>query len=566
MNRCTDRTPPLHLAYWPPGLPHALTVPQTTVDVNLALSAHNTPDHPAIVFYDSALSYAELQQQVQCMAGYLQKECGVRRGDRVLLMMQNSPQFVIAFYAILRADAVVVPINPMSTCDELAYFLKDSGAAAAFVAEDALPRWLAMVKGSLLPLVVARYADYLQVATTLRQPACIEHDLVTELPPGAVTWHAAMAADLAPAPSLAVPDDLAVLPYTSGTTEHPKGCMHSHRSLMFSTVSSPNWSGLSKPGSATLAVLPFFHVTGMQVGMNATIFRGGTLVVMARWDREVAARLIRSYRVVAWSSVPTMMIDFLSNPALVIQDVSSLERVSGGGAAMPAAIAQRLFDLTGLSYMEGYGLTETMAATHTNPPQRLKQQCLGIPVFDVMSHIVDPATLAILEPYEVGEIVVAGPQVFKGYWNDPDHDRRAFVTIEDRSFLRTGDLGYRDGEGFYFFVDRLKRIINASGYKVSPAEVESLLFRHADVQECCVIAAAHPYRGETVKALIVKTAGSQVNAAQLVEWCRTVMTPFKVPTDVVFVDALPKSATGKVAWRMLQDQERRRQTSSLRSA
>jgi fatty-acyl-CoA synthase len=545
-----------HFAHWPTGLPYELTIPDTTVDRNLTRAAQRYPEQPALIFYDSILSYAALQEQVQCMAGYLQHRCGVQRGDRVLLMMQNSPQFVIAFYAILRADAVVVPISPMSTGDEVAYFVQDCCATIVFIAEDSVPLWLSLDPNLRVSgIIVARYADYLHTPTTLPLPSCIGEHYDTDLLQGTVSWHDAMAAHLAPSAPLGEPDDLAVLPYTSGTTGEPKGCMHTHRSMMFGAVSSPTWAGVLKPASVTLAALPFFHVTGMQVGMNATIFRGGTLVIMARWDRAVATTLIRRYQVATWSSVPTMMIDFLSNPKLTADDVSSLERVSGGGAAMPASIAQRLLELTGLSYMEGYGLTETMAATHSNPPKRLKQQCLGIPVFNVRSHIVDPVTLTIMAPYENGEIVVNGPQLFQGYWNDTDRSVNAFVTIDKVAFFRTGDLGYRDEEGFFFFIDRLKRLINASGFKISPAEVESILFRHPAVHECCVIAAAHPYRGETAKALVVKKPDSRVDAGEIMDWAKTVMAPFKVPTIVEFVDWLPKSATGKIQWRLLQAQE-----------
>jgi fatty-acyl-CoA synthase len=250
-----------------------------------------------------------------------------------------------------------------------------------------------------------------------------------------------------------------------------------------------------------------------------------------------------------------MMIDFLSNPRLPEYDISSLRRVSGGGAAMPAAIAQKLFELTGLQYMEGYGLSETIAATHTNPPQLLKQQCLGIPLFNVDSRVVDPATMATLPPGEVGEIIMNGPQVFEGYWQDPQKTAEAFVEIDGKRFFRTGDLGYMDEDGFFFFTDRLKRMINASGFKVWPAEVEAMMYQNPAVQECCIIAARDPYRGETVKAVIVKKRGSDASPEDIMQWAHAKMAAYKVPKLVEFVDALPKSATGKVMWRTLQEKE-----------
>ncbi|HSY28139.1 MAG TPA: AMP-binding protein, partial [Burkholderiaceae bacterium] len=279
------------------------------------------------------------------------------------------------------------------------------------------------------------------------------------------------------------------------------------------------------------------------------------VAILPRWDRDVAGQLITRYRVTTWTVIPTMMIDFLSNPNLDRYDISSLQRVSGGGAAMPAAIAQKLKDLTGQEYMEGYGLSETMAATHTNPPQRMKKQCLGIPVCNVDARVIDPITLAPMAIGEVGEIIMHGPQVFQGYWNDPKKTAEAFIELDGKRFFRSGDLGYVDEEGFFFFTDRLKRMINASGYKVWPAEVEALMYQNREIQECCIIAARDPYRGETVKAVVVKRPGSDVTSQAIIDWAHEHMAAYKTPRMVEFVETLPKSATGKVMWRALQEKE-----------
>ena len=544
-----------HHAHWPTGLPFELTAPQTSVYENLEISARRYPDKVAIIFYDSVLTYAQLHAQVLTLAGYLQHDCGVKRGDRVLLNMQNSPQFVIAFYAILRADAMVVPINPMLMTEELRHYVEDSGAIVAITSQEIFPKMAPLVGHGLRQVIVATYADHLDAPTTLTVPDFIRAPRNVPQQAGVIAWADAMAAARTPKAHEAGAADLAAMPYTSGTTGKPKGCVHTHRSLMFTAVASPCWSVAVVPDSVTFAVLPFFHVTGMQVSMNAPLFAGGAIVILPRWDRDVAGQLITRYAVSAWTSIPTMMIDFLSNPRLAEYDISSLRRVSGGGAAMPAAIAQRLLDLTGLEYMEGYGLSETMAATHTNPPQRLKKQCLGIPVFNVDSRIIDPVTLAPLPPNEVGEIVMAGPQVFEGYWNDPTKTAEAFVEIDGKRFFRSGDLGYMDDEGFFFFTDRLKRMINASGFKVWPAEVESMMYQHPAIQECCIIASRDPYRGETVKAVVVKKPGVEVTADQIMLWAHDTMAAYKVPKLVEFVDVLPKSATGKVMWRALQEKE-----------
>jgi fatty-acyl-CoA synthase len=290
--------------------------------------------------------------------------------------------------------------------------------------------------------------------------------------------------------------------------------------------------------------------------MNGPIYNGNTVVLLPRWDRVVAAECVQRYRVYSWTAVPTLSQDFFTNPTLERYDLSSIRKLSGGGAAMPAAVAQRL-ENRGITYYEGYGLTETMAATHLNPPGRAKHQCLGIPIYDVDSRVVDPVTLTELPVGETGEIVTHGPQMFSGYWHNPDASAQAFVDIDGKRFLRTGDLGRVDEDGYFFMVDRLKRMINASGFKVWPSEIESLMYQHPAVLEACVIGTSDAYRGETVKALVVPRSEwrARIDEANLIDWCRKNMAAFKVPRIIEFVDALPKSGSGKIQWRELQDRE-----------
>jgi fatty-acyl-CoA synthase len=546
-----------HYPHWPAGLPYAITTPDTSVYVNLEVNARRFPNKPAIIFYDSVVTYAQFNAEVEALAGHLQKVCGVQRGDRVLLDMQNSPQFIIAYYAIMRADAMVVPVNPMLMTDELRHYGADSGAKVVLASQEIFPRIAPLIGAGGLPhAVVASYSDYLTVPTTLNVPEFVRAPRDVPAMPGVVAWRDALAPRHVPGPHMAGPDDLACMPYTSGTTGQPKGCIHTHRSVMFNAVGSPTWSGPIVADHVTLAVLPFFHVTGMQSVMNAMIYCGGAIVVLPRWDRDAAGQLIMRYKVTNWTLIPTMMIDFLSNPRAAEYDISGLKRVSGGGAAMPAAIAQKLLDLTGQQYMEGYGLSETMAASHINPPQRMKQQCLGIPHLNVDSRIVDPVSLQELPPGENGEIWIHGPQVFQGYWNDPQKTAEAFAELDGKRFFRSGDLGYMNAEGFFFFTDRLKRMINASGFKVWPAEVEAMMYQHPAIQECCIISALDAYRGETVKAVVVKKPGNDATAEDIIQWAHEKMAAYKTPRMVEFVDALPKSATGKVMWRMLQEKER----------
>jgi fatty-acyl-CoA synthase len=298
-----------------------------------------------------------------------------------------------------------------------------------------------------------------------------------------------------------------------------------------------------------------FHVTGMQACMNSPIFAGSKVVLITRWERRTAAKLIERYQVSGWTNIATMAIDFLSDPDIAKHDLSSLKSIGGGGAAMPAAVEEKLFQLTGLRYTEGYGLSETMAGTHINPPDAPKAQCLGIPVFDVDSRVVDVETGRECGVGEVGEIITHAPQVFQGYWKRPAETAEAFLEHAGKRFFRTGDLGYYDEDGYFFLVDRVKRMINASGFKVWPSEVEALLYRHPAIQEACVIAAPDARRGETVKALVVLAAGQTLSAEALMGWCREQMAAYKVPTQVEFVAELPKSPTGKLLWRVLQEQE-----------
>jgi fatty-acyl-CoA synthase len=254
-----------------------------------------------------------------------------------------------------------------------------------------------------------------------------------------------------------------------------------------------------------------------------------------------------------------MVVDLLSMPDFDRYDVSSLVGIGGGGAAMPQAVAARLQQQFGLEFLEGYGLSETMAPSHINPEQRIKQQCLGIPIFDTDSRVVDPVTLQELAPGEVGEIITHGPQVFEGYWNKPDATEECFVTVDGKRFLRTGDLGRIDEDGYFFFVDRIKRMINAAGFKVWPAEVESLLYGHPAVQEAVVISKQDGRRGETVKAVVVLKPSllEKPSPDDLIEWARGRMAAYKVPRIVEFVDSVPKSMSGKILWRVLQEKEDR---------
>jgi len=539
------------------GLSRQVNIPQTSVFFNLKVAARRFPEKTAIQFYDSAYRYADLLADVERMAGYLQQVCGVERGDRVVVFSQNCPQFIAAFYAILRADAVLVPANAMLLLDEMEHIVRDSGAVAAFVAEELVDQIAPLIgRTSLRHVVVHNYGDALgdeqdgqEIPSWVRQRS-------SEAPlfAGGERWLAALAQDHQPQPHCAGPDDLCMLPYTSGTTGKPKACVHTHRTVMTSFVGSSVWRNMTAE-SVFLAVAPLFHLLGLQTNVNSAIYTGGTIVLMPRWDREAAADLIERHGVTFWAALPAMLVDFFHQPGIERRNLNSLSMITGGGAAMPQQLSTRLKNDYGLDYIEGYGLTETASFLCTNPVREPKRGCLGVPTFGVDVRLIDPETLQPVEPGEVGEIVVHGAQVMLGYWNNPKANTDSFMVIDGKRFFRTGDLASQDEDGYLFMRDRLKRMINASGYKVWPAEIEAILHSHPDILEACVIAAPDRQRGETVKALVALRNGARHSEESLLAWCKEHMATYKAPRIVEIVASLPKSATGKIAWRELQEAE-----------
>jgi fatty-acyl-CoA synthase len=439
----------------------------------------------------------------------------------------------------------------MSTAAELSHYIEDSGARVALVAQELLPALRpALEDGRLRHAVVHTYSDALGPSTDLTVPDWVSAPRAAIDHPRLVHWQQALAQGLSPSAIQASPDDLCVLPYTSGTTGRPKGCMHTHRTLLASTLSAALWRGLHAE-SVVMGVAPLFHLLGMQNAMLMPMAVGATVVMQPRWDAVNAARLIERHRVTAWAAPPAMLNDFFAHPEAMQRDLSSLAILNGGGAAMPEAVAEMLQERFGLSYIEGYGLTETASFLHCNPLGRGKRQCLGVPAFGVDSRIVDPETLAELPAGEVGELVTSAPQVMQGYWHDEQANAASFFERDGKRFLRTGDLASMDEQGYFFMRDRLKRMINVSGYKVWPAEVESALYEHPAIHEACIVGVPDSRQGESVKAVVVLRPGTALDEPQLIAWCRERMAVYKAPRQVEFRSALPKSSTGKVLWRNL---------------
>ncbi len=532
--------------YWPAKMPRSLTLPQTSLAQNLQFSALKYPDKTALSFYGQLTSYAELFDRSRRLAAHLKAQ-GVGKGDRVLLWMQNSPQWAVAAHAVWVLGAVVVPLSPMLQARELAFFLQDAEIRVGVLGAELYDR---AQDAGLGHAVVANLSTGMQGNAEF--PAGL--DVPVTLREGDVTFEDALRAE--PADLVTVdPEDLCVMPYTSGTTGRPKGCMHPHRSAQANITGAGVWVASSME-DVYLATLPFFHVTGFINSLVAPLSAGGKIVVMARWDRELAQQLIKREGVTIWTNTATMVIDLLANPQFDAANLMSIRSMTGGGASLPAAVGRRLEDQTGITFLEGYGLSETMAQSHSTPKSHPKFQCLGIPLFNVDARVVDLDSGAELPSGEIGEIVISGPQVMQGYWNRPEENAKAFSDIGGVRFFHSGDLGYQDEEGFFFFTDRLKRMVNVSGLKVWPAEVENVLHGHPAIQEACVIALPDERSGERARALVVLRAGMSATPQEIEAWARTQMAAYKVPRDYQFVEALPRGPTGKVAWRPLQEAAR----------
>ncbi|MFA5632289.1 MAG: long-chain-fatty-acid--CoA ligase [Porticoccaceae bacterium] len=543
--------------FWPKGRVTRLHLPQTTLVTNLEIAARRFPDKPAYVVYGHRTTYGVLWRHAQALAGWLQRHAGVKAGDRVLLTGQSSPQFAGAYHGIQRADAVVVPVNPMNLSEEFAHAAQDSGARVAIAAQELWPRLEPLIGKELDHVVLFAYSEGLEDLDADTPDWFVAK---SELPahPQVTGWSEALAQALEPAAAVSGPDDLALIAFTSGTTARPKGCTHTHRTLMAAAVTPAIWRG-DTAEDTFIGANPMFHMQGLQALINTTTYLASTVVLLPRWDARRAARLIELHRVSRWGVAPPMLLDMLALPDLSPNVLDSVEIITGGGSALPETVNERLTKELGIRYVEGYGMTETASMLFANPLNRSKRQCLGIPTFGVSALVVDPVSM---EPYpdgrvsECGELWVSGDQVSPGYWNNDAANAESFVIRDGKRWLRTGDLVIRDEDGYYFLVDRLKRMINVGGYKVWPTEVESLLHRHPAIQEVCVISVPHPTRGEQVRALVVVREGHDLTAEELIEWSKGQMATYKCPREVRFVDRLPRSGTGKIDWRGLQEAER----------
>ncbi|GGN52344.1 MULTISPECIES: long-chain-fatty-acid--CoA ligase [Oceanobacillus] len=543
-----------HFKFWPPRLSKSLTIPKTTIYDNLVISTKKYPDKIAIHYYGRSITYTELLEEVEILAGYLKKKLGVEKQEKVLLFMQNSPQYLISFFAILRLRAVVVPINPMSTTQDLAFYVKDCDIKYAIIGEELYDNIVPLIKEtSLNNIIVTSYSEY---SGEYNENNDFKPNLANnnQKLSNVIFWKDALSETYQIDEYDGLEDDVAMIPYTSGTTGMPKGCIHPNRTIQANTVGASLWMNMTAD-AIPLLTLPLFHVTGLIHSALAPIQSGSTIVMMTRWDRDYAAKEMERHGCTHWINISTMLIDFLSNPNMNSYSLSSLQVIGGGGAPLPEAVGEQLYERTGLRYYEGYGLTETISHTHFNPPNRPKLQCLGIPSFDVDARVIDLATGSEVGPHELGELVVNGPQVFSGYYNREDENKVSHIEIDGKQFFRTGDIVKMDEEGYFFIVDRLKRMINASGFKVWPTEVEAILYKHPAVEQACVVSAPDKKRGETVKAFIILKTDfiGKIKEDEIIEWSKSQMAAYKYPRIIEFVESFPTTSSGKILWRELQE-------------
>lgn len=532
----------------------------------LTNAARNTPEKIAIHFMGKDIKYKELHESSLKFAQYLQ-QLGIEKGDRIALMLPNTPQTVISYYGALYAGATVVMTNPLYTEREIEYQLKDSGAKVIVSLDILYPRIMKVFKNTALEnVIITSIKDYLPFPKNLLYPYVQkkEQGVQVHVAHNGVS-HQFMeilktSQAIEPTIDFNFEEDLALLQYTGGTTGFPKGVMLTHKNLIANTRMCAEW--LTEPNAQSeppviLGILPIFHVYGMTTVLLYTVMQGGKMVLLPKFNAEMILKTIQKQRPTLFPGAPTIYIGLINHPQIKKYDLSSIKACISGSAPLPAEVQEQFEELTGGKLVEGYGLTESSPVTHANLLfENIRQKnSIGIPWPDTDAMIVDGSIERPRANGEIGELVVKGPQVMKGYWNRPEENA---MTLED-GWLKTGDLGYMDDDGFFYVVDRKKDVIIAGGYNIYPREVEEVLYEHSDVVECVAAGVPDPYRGETVKAYIVLREDATTTEADLNKFCRENLAAYKVPRIYEFRAELPKTAVGKILRRALIDEEKEKQ-------
>ena len=540
-----------------------MTYPKTTLPQLLEQTTAKSAGHTALIYFGARISYGQVQDHVDRLAAGLQA-MGVKKGDRVALLMPNCPQFVISYFGAMRAGAIVTATSSMYTAREVAHQWNDAGATIVIadrrlypVIQAALPQ-LASVRHIILTGMRQYYPRHLQKLSKSLNSSSQAKRLTTSTDatqtkePTVHNWDKLLSISRTPRPSGLTQSDIACLQYTGGTTGTSKGAMLTHANLVTNAYQASRWLSVSKDGPEVMvAALPLFHIFAMTCVMISAIEMGGTVVILPRFELRAALNVIRKYRPTMFHGVPTMYVAFNNTPHVERYGFKSLRVCMSGGAPLPVEVRQKFEALTGGKLVEGYGLTETSPVTHVNPAEGSpKVASIGLPIADTEARIMDLETGQREMPAgEVGEITIRGPQVMQGYWNKPEETA---LVLRD-GWLYTGDIAKKDADGYFYIVDRKKDLIIAGGYNIYPREVEEVLFECPKIKEAAVIGVPDAYRGETVKAFVVLKDGVTSTAEEIIAFCRERLASYKVPRQVVFRDSLPKSGVGKYLRRELRN-------------
>ncbi|TCT25052.1 long-chain acyl-CoA synthetase [Melghiribacillus thermohalophilus] len=552
------------LDLYPEEIPATIDYDEKPLHEFLIDTASRYPEKKALHFLGREMTYRDLLESSKKMASFLQS-LGLEKGERVAIMLPNSPQSIIGYYGALMTGAIVVQTNPLYTERELEYQLKDSGATYMICLDMLFPR-VKTVKNQtdLQHVIVTSMKDYLPFPKNVLYPFVQkkqgQHPGKIEQTENVHHWKQVLkqSGDGVKQVDIDPKEDLALLQYTGGTTGFPKGVMLTHLNLVANTQMSKAWLYKVKDGEGvTLGALPFFHVYGMTSVMNFSVMMGQKMILMPKFDPEEILKMIEKERPSLFPGAPTMYIGLLNHPKIKDYDLSSIEACISGSAPLPVEVQDQFETITGGKLVEGYGLTESSPVTHANFiwGDRVSGS-IGVPWPDTDSKIFRTDTMEEAEVGEVGEIAVKGPQVMKGYWNRPEETEKV---LKD-GWLFTGDMGYMDERGYFYVVDRKKDMIIAGGYNIYPREVEEVLYEHEAVQEAAVVGVPDPYRGETVKAFLVLKESKTVSEEELDEFCRKHLAAYKVPRIYEFRDELPKTAVGKILRRKLAEEEKANQS------
>jgi long-chain acyl-CoA synthetase len=539
----------------------------TTLPGLLERTAAKSASETALLFFGCRITYRQLLDHSNRLAAGLQA-MGLEKGDRVALLLPNCPQFVIAFFGALQAGAIVTTTSPMYTARELIYQWNDAGVKVVIADRRLLPviktalRQLPSVRQIVLTGLRQYYPkQFVRLCASLKTSSKARASKVSksafanslgETKPGVHNWEQVLGVSRFPRPHGLSPADVACLQYTGGTTGTSKAAMLTHANLVTNTSQFYQTMRLgAKRQEVAVAALPLFHIYAMLCVMIASVRVGGAVIILPRFELRAALNVIRLYRPTIFHGVPTMYVAFNSVPDVKKYGIDSLKLCTSGGGPLPVEVLEKFQKLTGGRLVEGYGLTETSPVTHFNPPFGVRKAgSIGPCILETEARIMDLETGTCELPVgEIGEMVIRGPQVMKGYWNKPEETALA---LRD-GWLYTGDIAKKDAEGYYYIVDRKKDMIIAGGYKIYPREVEEVLFGCPKVKEAGVVGAPDSYRGETVTAFVVLREGVTAAAEEIIAFCRERLAAYKVPRQIIFREALPKSGVGKYLRRELRN-------------